>query len=238
MGLLNSILHGFGKEIVRWPAPRAASTRLKQLFDLHGIDLVLDVGANVGQYAGEMRGMGYTGRIVSFEPVGVCHEALTKTAASDAAWTIAPRMAVGDSDGEVEINVSNKTDMSSILPMRDETLTALPKSGYVGTEKVPLRRLDGVFDDFVGESERPYLKIDTQGFERAVLEGAAGIMDRIAGVQLEMSLIPLYEGETTWLGMIDMLAGHGFAPHLIIDGYFSKRLGRQIQVDAIFFRDS
>ena len=238
MGLVNSILHVFGKEMVAWPAPRAASARLKQLFDLHDINLVLDVGANVGQYAGEMRGMGYTGRIVSFEPVGVCHEELTKSAASDDAWTIAPRMAVGDSDGEAAINVSNKTDMSSILPMRDETLTALPKSGYVATEKVPLRRLDGVFGDYAAAGDKPYLKIDTQGFERAVLDGAAGVMDRITGVQLEMSLIELYESETTWLGMIDHLAGHGFTPHLIIDGYFSKRLGRQIQADAVFFRES
>lgn len=233
-GTLRSLLHRFGLDLTDYPKPHWR--QLKRLLDHFGISLVLDVGANTGQYAGYLRAAGYRGRIVSFEPLADAHEALTRRAAGDAAWTVAPRLALGAADGEIEINVSNDRDMSSVLPMRAEVLRASPSSRTVAREKVRLTTLDAVFADYASDTDRVLLKIDTQGYERQVLEGAERTLPRLTGIQLELSLVPLYEGETTWLVLIDDLARRGFEPRLIIPGYFDRHLMRLLQVDGVFFR--
>lgn len=233
-GAVRSLLHRFGLDLTDHPKPHWR--QLKRLLDHFGVTLVLDVGANVGQYAGYLRTAGYGGRIVSFEPLADAHAALSRRAAGDAGWTVAPRMALGASEGEIEINVSGDRDMSSLLPMRAEILAVSPTSRTVAREKVRLATLDSVFDDYARADDRVLLKIDTQGYERQVLDGAARSLPRLAGLQLELSLVPLYEGETTWLAMIEELARHGFEPRLIIPGYFDRHLERLLQVDGVFFR--
>jgi len=233
---LGPLLRRFGKDIVPLQPTEIVPAQLPALLAARRVDLVLDVGANVGQYARALRGADYRGRIVSFEPVAGAHARLVAAAAADPAWTAAPRMALGAADGEAEINVSNRTDMSSLLPIRGDTLAALPKAQSIGREPVPVRRLDGVYADYAGAGARAFLKIDTQGFERAVLDGAGAILAELRGLQLELSLLPLYEGEAGYLEMIDRLAAAGFEIHLLIPGFFSKRLGRQLQIDAVFLR--
>jgi FkbM family methyltransferase len=233
-GTIRTLLRRFGRDLTEHPKPHWR--QLKRLLDHFGITLVLDVGANVGQYAGYLREAGYAGRIVSFEPLSDAHAALTRRAAGDAGWTVAPRLALGAAAGEIEINVSNDRDMSSLLPLRPEILEVSPTSRTVARETVPLATLDAVFDDYARGGDRVLLKIDTQGYERQVLEGAARALPRIAGVQLELSLVPLYAGETTWLAMIEYLAARGFEPRLIIPGYFDRHLMRLLQVDGVFFR--
>jgi hypothetical protein len=78
--------------------------------------------------------------------------------------------------------------------------------------------------------------VDTQGYEPAVLAGAAGLLERLAGIQLEMSLVPLYEGERAFRAMLDDLAALGFEPYLFLPGYFERKLARQFQVDGVFMR--
>lgn len=233
-GPLRTLLRRFGRDLTEYPKPHWR--QVKRLLDHFGITLVLDVGANVGQYAGYLRDAGYRGRIVSFEPLADAHAALTRRAAGDAGWTVAPRMALGASMGEVELNVSNDRDMSSLLPMRAEILEASPTSHTVARETVRVATLDSVFADYARDADRVLLKIDTQGYERQVLEGAQRSLARLTGVQLELSLVPLYDGETTWLAMIDYLAERGFEPRLIIPGYFDRHLMRLLQVDGVFFR--
>jgi hypothetical protein len=81
-----------------------------------------------------------------------------------------------------------------------------------------------------------FLKIDVQGFEPQVLEGAARLLDRTQGVQLELSLAPLYEGQTLFLPLVDWLAKKGFELWALIPGFIDNKTGRMLQVDGIFFR--
>lgn len=212
--------------------------RLADMLEHHRINLVFDVGANVGQFAERLRLAGYTGRIVSFEPLQANIDTLTELAAKDIAWEIAPRMAVGEEDGETEINVSQNNDLSSILDIEGVMLEALPKGKYVGKEKVDVRALDSLFDDFAGPEDRVFVKVDTQGYELPVVRGSrkAAEAGRILGWQLELSLVPLYADEPTFDAMTVELGGLGYAPHLIMTGYYSKKLKRQLQVDGVFFR--
>ena len=150
--------------------------KLIALLNHHRIETVFDIGANIGQYAQRIRQAGFGGRIVSFEPLEANHQTLTGLAVHDPRWDIAPRMAVGAEDTTVDINVSQNHDMSSILPIEDATLTALPKSKVVDTQTVDLRRVDTLFDQFARPGERVFVKVDTQGFEQAVIEGAKAMM--------------------------------------------------------------
>jgi FkbM family methyltransferase len=200
------------------------------------ITCVLDVGANLGQYAAMLREQGFGGRIVSFEPLADAHAALLRRAAKDARWQIAPRLAIGDRDGEVELEVSAESDMSSVLPQSDLLRTISPSSAVLGRERVPMARLERAAEPYLLPDDRIFLKIDTQGFEPQVLAGAGGLLPRLSGLQLEMSLVPCYEGEVGFRAMLDRLAAAGFEPYLFIPGYFERKLGRQLQLDGVFMR--
>jgi FkbM family methyltransferase len=201
------------------------------------VGCVLDVGANVGQYGAMLRAWGYRGRIVSFEPLAAAHAALARRAAGDPSWQIAPRMAIGEREGEVEVEVSAESDMSSIRPQSALLQQISPSSRVTGRERVPLARLEVAAAPFLRPGERLFLKSDTQGFEAEVLEGASGLLPRLAGVQLELSLVRCYEGEADWRAMIDRLDALGMVPYLFIPGYFERKLARQLQIDGVFMRE-
>ena len=219
------------------PVAISKETRaLVRILEHHGITVALDVGANVGQYATRLRQGGWAGRIVSFEPLPTARIALEQAAAADPFWDVTPPMALGASAGTVTLNVSAESDMSSTLPFLPEMADLLDSAAYTGTETVPLARLDGVFGQYAVDNDQVLLKIDTQGTESAVLEGASGILDRIQGIQLELSIRPVYEGERGYLDMIAALQGLGFEPALFIPGYFNHRTARLISMDGVFLR--
>ncbi|MGI9301406.1 MAG: FkbM family methyltransferase, partial [Gammaproteobacteria bacterium] len=189
-----------------------------------------------GQYATALRHAGFDGRIVSFEPLTQAHARLIRVADGDPLWTIAPRMAIGAAHGETTIHVSAESDMSSILPLREDTERKLASSRYIGRETIPMRTLDELWDDYA-DSAGVFVKIDTQGYEDKVLDGLGERIDAVRGAQLELALTPLYEGETLYRDMLDRLARHELTPHLIIPGYYSRHHQRMLQFDAVFFRE-
>ncbi len=211
--------------------------QLMAIFKRHNIDLVLDIGANKGQYASYLRRAGYDGRIVSFEPLADAHATLVDAAADDPGWTIAERVALGAAPGQATLHVSAESDMSSLKPITDAALEFTPSSRMVGAETVPVERLDARFDEYCNADEHIFVKIDTQGSELPILDGATDVIDRIAGWQLELSLVEIYQGEAGWRAVTDQMAMLGFAPHLIVPGYFSRHAGRMLQFDAVFFRE-
>ncbi len=237
MTLLKEIARRFGYDLTPRKKAKPPNAQLVALLKHHRIDAVLDVGANVGQYGQRLREWGYEGRIVSFEPLSSAHEQLLTQSASDAAWTVAPRMAIGDIDGEIDIQVSSETDMSSILPQSALMKEISPSSAIEATERVPIHRLDTVAKDYVKEEGRAFLKVDTQGFEPQVLDGSEALLRRLVGVQLEMSLLPIYEGEHDYLTMIRRLAAAGFSLQLVLPGYFERKLGRMLEIDGVFVRE-
>jgi FkbM family methyltransferase len=221
--------------------PRRKAKRLEAqlvaVLERFEVSCVLDVGANLGQYGTLLRSWGYRGRIVSFEPLREAHATLLGHAGPDADWQVAPRMAIGDHEGEVEIEVSAESDMSSVLAQSSLLQAISPSSAVLRREKVPLRRLDHAAAPYLNPSDRIFLKSDTQGFEPQVLAGADDLLPRVCGVQLEMSLVPCYEGEIDFRQMIDRMAAAGLQPYLFIPGYFERKLARQLQLDGVFMRE-
>lgn len=202
----------------------------------HRIDLLFDVGANEGQFAALARQHGFTGRIVSFEPLPEAHACLLRNARGDAKWTVHDRVALGAAAGEARINVSANSVSSSILPMLDAHAAAAPQSRYVGSAATPVLPLDAVYDRYRGPGQRAFLKIDTQGFESAVLEGAERSLESLVGVQVELSLAPLYEGQDLYRHFLDFFDSRGFVLWDVCPVFRDGRTGRLLQVDAVFMR--
>jgi FkbM family methyltransferase len=210
--------------------------QLVHTLERQAIDAVIDVGANIGQYAQRLRTAGWHGPILSIEPIAEVHDLLCQRASADPLWEVAPPFAAGAAGGEVVLDVSAESDMSSTLLQSPLLREISPSSVVRRRVTVPQRRLDE--PRLLGSRNwrRLFVKVDVQGAEPAVLEGLDGIWDRVLGLQLELALVPLYEGERPWLDLVADLAGRGFAPYLLFPGYFSRALGRQVQLDMVFYR--
>ena len=233
---LQRLARRLGYDLTPRRKAKSPNAQLVAVLEHFRISCVLDVGANAGQYGALLREWGYRGRIVSFEPQASAHAALARRAAVDPAWQVAPQIALGARNGEIELEISAESDMTSILPQSALLRRVSPSSAVIGRETVPLRRLDDVAGAYLASHDRVFLKIDAQGYEAEVLAGAARLLERLAGIQLEMALVPLYEGERPFRAMLDELAALGFEPWLFLPGYFERKLARQLQVDGVFMR--
>lgn len=221
-----------GWDVVRYPGSDFAYMRSRFL-ERSGVDLVIDVGANTGQYGRLIRDHGYRASILSFEPMSHEFVELSMHAAKDDAWT-AHRLALGSDNDELPINIAGNSISSSLLPMLPRHVDFASHSAYVDVESVAVRRLDEVARDRVASARAPYLKIDTQGFEIPVLEGASESLPRMAGVELEMSLVPLYEGQGLLEDVLERMRGAGFVLHALSPGLVDSDTGETLQVDGIF----
>lgn len=227
-----------GIEVNRYNAVESTEARLLALLNTHRIDTVIDVGANDGGYGRLLRRGGYDGTILSFEPLQEAHDALLAVTDGDAGWMVAPRMALGNANTELDIHVAGNSASSSLLPMHTTHEQAAPESRYVGVQRVPVRRLDEVRHAALDGGRRLFLKVDTQGYEMMVLEGSDRLFDRVAGIQLELSVTPLYEGQMLYLSMIQWLQARGFELWNVIPGFVDPASARMLQFDGVFFRSA
>lgn len=202
----------------------------------HNIELLFDVGANVGQYAMLSREEGYKGKIVSFEPLPVAYELLLKKSKNDYSWTVHERCAVGSNPSEAEINISENSYSSSLLPMLQAHALAAPESVYIGKAKTKIISLDSIFNCYRKNNEKTFLKIDTQGFESEVLKGLSENLKNIFAVQLELSIVPLYDNQETYQYFFTFFENNGFVLWSLIPGFTNSITGQMLQFDAIFVR--
>jgi FkbM family methyltransferase len=235
-GNVRKTFRHLGLEILRWRPQSSPEAALARMLDRYRIDTVLDIGANEGQYALSLRELGYRGKIISFEPLADAHRRLQRFANKDASWIIPPRTAIGNQEGEIQLNLASNGASSSIRPMLEAHRRAAPDVGYIGTEMVPISRLDRVAQGFLGEARNIFLKVDAQGFELQVLQGAADVITRIIGAQLELSLVPLYEGQALFSELVEWMLTQGFSIWGILPGLTDQSSGRLLQTDVVFFR--
>ena len=221
-------------DIVRYPS-RDLRRRIS-LLQHFGITTILDVGANQGQYARLSRTIGFKGALFSFEPLTTAFTILQKRAKSDKNWHTY-NFALGNKKETVIINISNNLYSSSILDITTTHLDGAPESVYQDKEEISVETLDTVFPTLNIQPETCFLKIDVQGYERNVLEGAKTTLQKLKGVQIEMSLQELYKGEMLFQEMISYLEALGFKLYSLENGFYNKETGQLLQADGIFFRD-
>ena len=217
---------------------REGKLQLVEQLQSRRVDVVFDVGANSGFFATGLRKASFKGRIVSFEPLSGPFSLLESKASKDPLWDC-KLCALGDVDGTISINVAgNAGESSSVLPMLQSHQDAYPPANYIGTEEVPMHRLDSVAQEFLRPNDVTFLKIDVQGFEKQVLAGSQSTLnDGCVGMQLELSIIPLYEGGMLIREALDLAYSMGFTLMGLLPSFMDPRNGRMLQVDGIFFRD-
>lgn len=234
---LKHLFRKLGFEIKRYNINTSEVALANRFLNYHNIDLVLDVGANCGQYANFLRESGYLGRIVSFEPLSDAHSRLLILSQKDPRWEIAPRVALGDREGEITLNISSNSQSSSVLPMLDAHRKASPESVYLGSEIVPLRRLDTLAQNYIKSDDKAiFLKIDVQGFEKQVLEGADRVLPLVTAIQLELSLVCLYKDQILFEEMLEILHQMDYNLYTVIPVFTDPETGRLLQMDGIFLK--
>lgn len=194
--LFHKALNLYGVDIVRTRNLHdSLAKHLQNVLAAKRIDCVIDVGANTGQYGQFLRKLGYTGHIVSFEPVRSVFEQLRATAEEDGNWTC-HNLALGDKEEEKELNVYSSTMFSSFLSANDYSKNIWRSLEKVTPQRVRVRRLEDVFTETVGRlgCTNFMLKLDAQGYEKYVFDGARGCLEDVVLLQSELSFIPVYDG--------------------------------------------
>jgi FkbM family methyltransferase len=181
-----------------------------------------------------VRRAGYAGRIISCEPLNGAYGQLAGRARRDDRWTVL-QTAVGREPGTTTINVSANSFSSSVRPMTDAHITNAPGSEYISTEKVDVTTVAELVKEHSVVPARTLLKIDTQGFEDEVLAGAGDHLDEFAAIQLELSMVELYEGQSLFDDHYALMREHGFRLHIMEPG-FSGLTGQMMQCDGLFVR--
>jgi FkbM family methyltransferase len=230
------LLYGDGFSIVprsvkrQWPQRAFLRRYLKQL----EVDCVLDVGANVGQYGSELRRIGYQGRILSFEPDPSCYACLEQVSSRDPLWS-AYNIALGSKAGEATLNLMAVSLFNSFQsPMVSETASFEKANAVVEQQSVRVETLSDLWPTLQQRFglTNVFLKMDTQGFDLQVFNGAAAIHDKIAGLQTEIGLKRLYKGVPHWAEAINSYLQCGFE----LTGIFpvNPQDGELVELDCYF----
>ena len=212
----------------RLPGVELLGPHLQTLFSTLNIDYVLDVGAHRGGYARFLRNIGYRGAIISFEPEPENYRVLSAAAQRDPKWRAVP-FALGDKDTTAAFNVAHISQFSSFL--EPSTYSRQQFGVASGTDRVisvEMRRLYSVLDELVGdpESHRFFLKMDTQGYDMNVLDGAGSSLELVRAIQTEVSVKAIYEEMISYDVAIARLQSLGFE----LTGLFPVTRDRDLRV--------
>lgn len=211
---------------------------LRRFFPHFAVDCVFDVGANAGQYATMLRRqVGYTGPIISYEPIPEVAAKLRAVAASDDSW-IVQELALDETTGRADLNVFAGTGFSSLHPISELGRRQFPKHAQL------MRRIEIRTATLADELpryqaklgfKRPYLKLDTQGHDLRVASGAGDRLRDFVGLQSELAIQRLYEDAPRFDEALQFYRERGFE----LSAFVPNNLGhfpRLLEIDCIMFR--
>ena len=203
-----------------------------------GVKLVLDVGANTGQWAAEIRRDGFTGRVLSFEPHSEAYVELERAAKRWGSQHMCFNVALGAENRAAPFFATKGSVNSSCLKPLSQTVKLNESATLVDRREIEVRRLDAVIGELGLADEPLYLKIDTQGYEREVLLGASETLNRTVAVEIELGLTEMYNGQALLPEVWRMLVAAGFRPAWIERGFRDPSDIWLMQVDGLFVREA
>jgi len=206
-------------------------------FNNFKINKVFDIGANVGQYAINLRKQGYTGKIISFEPLPNAYVQLVKNSRNDSLWKIHPRIALGSKNGFKKIFESQNSYSSSILKVLDKHLEGDKGSKIIDEHKVKIKKLDSIFINYFKKRDKILVKIDSQGYEDKILKGFNNNINKCFAIQIELSLVRLYKNQKTYEYFLNFFKKKNFFLWSIIPAFINRKDGQHLQLDAIFVKN-
>lgn len=183
---------------------------LDKLINLYNIDLVLDVGANIGQFGSELREAGYKGKIISFEPTKECYEKLLERSSDDPLWEC-ENIALSTESEIKKINTFRSTVFSSFLEVSDYASSNFSEHlNETKEEEVTSVRFESWLETQNIDFGSTFLKLDTQGFDLNVLEGAGVYKGDFRGISVELSFKSLYKAAPGYLEVLTHLDRMGY----------------------------
>lgn len=197
--------------VPKWRAVRLDEERhLSRLLRYLEVDCVFDVGANIGQYGYMLRNyVGYRGRIVSFEPNPTAFERLQLAAAGDAQWHV-EKIALGSIPGMAEFHAYDRSELGSFRSFGKSAHAPAAMSST--TFNVEIITMESYLASAKSKwnLRRPFLKLDTQGFDLEVAKGAGRALREFVGLQSEIAFQMIYDGAPNYLSALEYYQSSGF----------------------------
>ena len=233
--IIKNIFKKFGLEIKKYNPQDDFNFLITRCIKKFQIDCFWDVGANIGQTGESIRKHGYTGNILSFEPQEEAYKKLLKNSFNDPKWKIYEKCGLGQ-NGLKKINISKNSVSSSFLEMENLHIDKNPESKFIKKEEVKIISLSEVFNKEKNSFKKNFLKIDTQGYEKEVLDSGENILDNFIGISCEISVQPLYKNEAKFLDIINYLNTKGFEIYSVHNSYYEIDYGQTFSVDIVFIK--
>jgi FkbM family methyltransferase len=199
-----------------------------------GIRTVLDVGAHRGEFSSAVRALLPKAQIYAFEPLPDCCAEVARRFGTAGTLQAFP-VAIGAVHDRITLWRSSYPKSSSVLPMAELHKDSFPWSAGNTPLTVEMRALDEYLEQ-LKLAEKVLLKIDVQGYEAQVLNGAKELLKRVAYVLLEVSFQPLYEGQGAFAEIHTFLQSAGFSYSGNLEQLLSPLDGSVLQADALFVR--
>lgn len=236
------LLNRAGIDITRWPHRPEAGVidwALAEVIRSRDINCVIDVGGNRGQSAQRLRKLGYTGRIVSFEPSPTVLPDIGAAADKDPDWTVRP-VGLSSQPGQAQLRLHKWAELDSLLDSLPGVVDQIPLMEETGTATITLSTLADEFPGIVAGIPKPrvLLKCDTQGHDADVLRGAgpAGLDPSVVAVLVELAAQPIYSGQAPMINVMDLIMSDGFTP-VAFEPFFESSDGlRMVEFDGLFMR--
>ncbi len=197
------------------------------------IDLIIDVGAHKGEFAIETLKENFKGTIISFEPQPQIYKTLLENSRKYNNWHIHERCGIGKKNKNLNLNIMNESTCSSFFAPTKNLLTIDPNTKIVKKEKTKILSLNNLFLKNYKIKKNTFLKIDTQGYDKFVLDGASKILKKILYVQMELAIEPLYKSEVNYERMIKYMKKRGFIIWNL-GGVIENLKGKSMSFDIIF----
>lgn len=195
--------------------------------------LVIDAGANKGQFAAFAAWRWPQAELVCFEPLSGPRKILNSVLSRCAPGRALVRpVALGEEAGDFTIHVATREDSSSMRALGDRQRTLFSME-EARTETVSVERLDDALGD-VAMHRPALLKIDVQGFEYELLKGAPRTLDQLDAVYVEVSYVELYEGQKLADDVSALLSEAGFEASFTHVNHYED--GAPVQADILFER--
>lgn len=202
----------------------------KWLMDYH-FNTIIDVGANVGQFAQKMRKMFPEATIISFEPIPEVYEQLQNNFKNDGNFQ-SFCLGLGNAEETKSFYLNENSESSSVLPVKQHA-DHFAKATEAKKITINIKKMDDVID--IAKLKKPVLiKLDVQGYEDKVIAGGKAVLKQASVILTEVSFVQLYDGQMLFNDINMLLSDTGFTYSGNYEQLHSPVNNMVLQADAIF----
>ncbi len=226
-----------GFEVVGLDVAKASRNPSRTLLGLRNLPIrtIVDVGANTGQFAAHISPIFPQASLYCFEPLAEPFAELQRWANAQADRVRVFNVALGAVEGEASMFRHTEHSASSSLLATTEVCNQLyPQTRAQDSVMVKLTTLDAALANYSLQPEI-LIKLDTQGYERQVIQGATNTFRQARACIVEINLFKLYDQQPSFIELAGMLNEFGFRYAGNLEQTYSPT-GEVVYIDAMFLK--